>query len=87
MVAAQTILPTLTISGVALWFEYERSTAASATIQVVEYGGDLSAWTPVTIPEVSSGTVTITPGSISDHVKVTIPNQANQLFIRLKVSQ
>jgi hypothetical protein len=31
--------------------------------------------------------VEITPGSPSDRVKVTIPNQGNQIFVRLKVSQ
>jgi hypothetical protein len=63
------------------------SGAAPATTQVVEYGSDLTGWTQVAIPATSAGIVTITPGSPADRVKVTIPNQGNQLFVRLKVSQ
>jgi hypothetical protein len=87
MASSQTIQPTLTKSAGDWVFEYDRSDAAqSTTTQVVEYGSDLSGWTPVIIPAVSAGIVEITPGSPSDRVKVTIPNQGNQTFIRLKVS-
>jgi hypothetical protein len=60
---------------------------APATTQVVEYGSNLTGWTPVTIPATTAGIVTITPGSPSDHVKVTLPASGNQVFARLKVSQ
>jgi autotransporter-associated beta strand protein len=82
------ILPTFTNLGTASVFEYNRSDAAqSSTTQVVEYGNNLNGWTPVTIPASSAGMVEITPGTPSDRVKVTIPNQGNQTFIRLKVSK
>jgi hypothetical protein len=35
----------------------------------------------------SNGFVTITPGSPSDHVNVTLPNPGTKLFARLKVTQ
>ncbi|MEY4570468.1 MAG: hypothetical protein RLZZ398_1907, partial [Verrucomicrobiota bacterium] len=88
MVSSAAILPMFTNPGAAWVFEYNRSDAAqSSTTQVVEYGNNLSGWTPVTIPASSAGMVEITPGSPSDRVKVTIPNQGNQTFIRLKVSK
>ena len=88
MVSSQAIQPTFS-KPIADWvFEYNRSDAAQATTtQVVEYGSDLSGWTPVAIPETSFGIVEITPGSPSDHVKVTLPVGGNQTFTRLKVSQ
>jgi hypothetical protein len=88
MASSAAILPTFTNSGAAWVFEYNRSDAAqSSTTQVVEYGNNLSGWTPVTIPATSAGMVEITPDTPSDRVKVTIPNQGNQMFVRLKVSQ
>jgi hypothetical protein len=88
MASSAAILPTFTNPGAAWVFEYNRSDAAqSTTTQIVEYGNNLSGWTPVTIPASSAGMVEITPGSPSDRVKVTIPNQGNQIFVRLKVSQ
>ena len=88
MVSSQAILPKLAKSGGDWVFEYDRNDVSitPATMQIVEYGGDLSGWTPVVIPETSAGIVEITPGSPSDHVKVTIPNQGSQTFVRLKVS-
>ena len=88
MISSQALQPTLT-KPVSDWvFEYNRSDAAqSTTTQVVEYGNNLSGWTPVIIPASSSGIVTITPGSPSDRVKVTIPDQGSSTFVRLKVSQ
>jgi hypothetical protein len=53
----------------------------------VEYGSDLSGWILVIIPATSGGMVEITPGSPSDHVKVTIPTLGSQTFVRLKVSK
>ena len=88
-VSSQAILPVLAKSGGDWVFEYDRSdvSMAPATTQIVEYGSNLTGWTPVTIPATSAGIVTIMPGSPSDHVKVTIPTGGNQVFIRLKVSQ
>ena len=88
MVSSQAILPALTKPAGSWLFEYERSDAAQpSTTQVVEYGSDLTGWTPVTIPTTSAGIVTITPGSPSDHVVVTLPVGGSQQFVRLKVSQ
>jgi hypothetical protein len=89
MVSSQSVMPKLASLGGNWVFEYDRNDAsiAPATIQVVEYGSDLAGWTPVTIPTTSGGVVTITDGSSSDHVKVTLPAGGNQVFVRLKVSQ
>jgi hypothetical protein len=88
MVSSAAIQPTFTNPTADWVFEYNRSDAAQAsTTQVVEYGNDLNGWTPVIIPATSAGIVTITPGSPSDHVKVTIPAIGAQTFVRLKVSQ
>ncbi len=68
-------------------FSYDRShLAKSSTTQVVEYGSDLTGWTPLTIPADSAGAVTITPGASSDHVEVSVPPQGANGFVRLKVS-
>jgi hypothetical protein len=89
MTSSQAILPKLANSGGNWVFEYDRSdySLAPATTQVVEYGSNLTGWTPVTIPATTAGIVTITPGSPSDHVKVTLPASGNQVFVRLKVTQ
>jgi HEAT repeat protein len=90
LLPSSAILPTMTRSGTGAWlFEYERSnpSAPPATTQVVEYGSDLSGWTPVTIPATSADAVTITPGSSSDHVSVTIPDLGVTGFARLKVTK
>ena len=87
MAASRTILPALTHVGTAWSFEYDRSDAAqAATTQVVEYGSDLTGWTAITIPATSGGSVTITPGNPSDHVKVAIPTPGARTFARLKVT-
>jgi hypothetical protein len=88
LVSSQARLPVLTQAAGVWVFEYERSHAAlSATTQVVEYGSGLSGWTAVPVPAVSNGDVTITPGTLSDHVKVTLPAQEAHGFVRLKVNQ
>jgi autotransporter-associated beta strand protein len=88
MASSAAILPTFKNPGAVWIFEYNRSDAAqSSTTQVVEYGNNLSGWTPVIIPVSSSGIVEITSGTPSDRVKVTIPNQGAQTFVRLKVNQ
>ena len=89
MAPSQAILPKLTVSSGGAWaFEYDRSAASkSCTTQTVEYGDDLTGWTPVTIPQTTGGGVTITPGDTSDHVTVPVPAPAAHRFVRLKVSQ
>jgi len=89
MLASQAGLPVLRRSGGQWTFEYDRNgqSVTPATTQVVEYGGILSQWTPVAIPASSAGTVTITPGSPSDHVSVSIPDLGGKVFVRLKVTQ
>ena len=89
IVSTQAILPTLKKSATAWVFEYNRSNASlsPATVQVVEYGNELTGWTSLPIPTTSAGPVTITPGSSSDRVSVAIPNGGNKTFVRLKVSQ
>lgn len=89
MMSSQEIQPKLSNSGDGWVFQYDRSdlSLAPATTQVVEYGSDLIGWTPVAIPTTSAGIVTITPGSPSDHVKVSIPALGGQIFARLKVNQ
>jgi hypothetical protein len=89
MVSSQAIQPTLRKLTANWVFEYDRSdvSMAPATTQVVEYGNNLSGWTQVIIPALSAGIVEITSGSPSDKVKVTIPTNGTQTFIRLKVSK
>jgi hypothetical protein len=88
MTSSPNVLPKLTRSGNNWIFEYDRSDISlPATMQVVEYGGDLAGWIPVTIPAATAGSVTITPGTPSDHVTVTIPDQGARGCVRLKVTQ
>ncbi len=89
MAPSQTLLPKLTRPGGTWFYEYDRSDLAQppATIQEVEYGSDLLGWTPIAIPLTGAGpVVTITPGSPSDHVKVTLPAPGANGFVRLKVT-
>ena len=80
---------TLTLSGNNWLFDYNRSdlSLSPASTQVVEYGSDLTGWTTVTIPTTTAGIVTITPGSPSDHVTVTIASPGAKCFVRLKVTK
>ena len=88
MVSSQAIRPVLTHTGGVWAFEYERNgPSKSSTTQVVEYGDDLTGWTPLTIPADSGGDVTITPGTSSDHVEVALPALGATGFARLKVTQ
>ena len=89
MVASRTILPVLSKPSVAWVFEYERSNLSlpPATTQTVEYGDDLTGWTPLTIPATTAAPVTITPGDPTDHVQVTIPALGAKGYVRLKVTQ
>lgn len=82
------ILPKLAQAAGNWVFEYDRSgLSLEASTQVVEFGSDLTGWTPVDIPATSGRLVTITPGSPTTHVTVTIPATGVQIFFRLKVSQ
>ena len=88
MFSSSLALPKLTRSGNNWLFEYDRSDLSlPVTAQVVEYGSDLATWTTVAIPATSLGSVTITPGSPSDHVTVTIPNPGAKIFVRLKATK
>jgi hypothetical protein len=88
MQSSQAIRPKLTQSGGDWLFSYDRShLSKSSTTQVVEYGDDLTGWTPLYIPAESAGIVTITPGAISDLVEVVIPPQDGKCFIRLRASE
>jgi hypothetical protein len=89
MEPSRTILPVLTYAGGSWFYEYDRSDLSQppATLQEVEYSGDLAGWTAITVPLTTAAPVTITPGSPSDHVKVAIPNPGTKGFVRLKVTQ
>ena len=89
MVSSQAVQPALRKLAADWVFEYDCSdvSMAPATTQVVEYGNHHSGWTPVIIPALSAGIVEITSESSSDNVKVTIPANETQTFIRLKVSK
>ena len=88
MLSSPLALPKLTRSGNNWLFEYDRSDLSlPVTAQVVEYGSDLASWTTVAIPATSLGSVTITPGSPSDHVTVIIPSPGAKVFVRLKVTK
>jgi len=88
MVSSQAIRPVLTHTAGGWAFEYERnSPSKSSTTQVVEYGSDLTGWTVLPVPAATAGGVTITPGGLTDHVRVAIPNPGANGFVRLKVSR
>ena len=89
MVSSSSILPALSKPAASWTFDYDRSHASrpAATVQVVEYGDDLSGWSSVVIPLASAGNVTVAPGASSDHVTVTLPDMGTRGFVRLKVSQ
>ena len=88
MKSSRALLPKLTKPAGDWLFEYERSALSKfSTTQVVEYGSDLTLWTPLPVPAISAGYVTITPGTTSDHVKVTLPALGAGGCVRLKVSQ
>lgn len=89
MVSSREVLPKLA-SNAGVWvFEYYRNDFSRPpyTTQVVEYGNDLTTWTSVLVPSISSGDVTITDGGSLDHVKVVIPDQGRTVFARLRVAR
>jgi autotransporter-associated beta strand protein len=83
------ILPTLNASGTDFVFTFFRRADATGTIQVFQYGSNLSGWTDV--PIVNGGQVAITPDNPSagiDRVIVTISKGTNtKLFGRLSVTK
>jgi len=88
MNSAVKVLPKLTRSGTNWIFEYDRSDLSLSTImQVVEYSSEFGIWTPINIPSTSSGSVTIIPGSPSDHIRVVVPASGARMFMRLKVAK
>ena len=82
-------LPTSTTTGGNLVFSFKRNRASlpPATPQIVQYSNDMVHWNEITVPSNSSGAVTVNPGSIFDHVAVTISSSDPQTFVRLKVSE
>ena len=88
MISSQAIRPQLESSGGIWSFSYDRNVLSkSSTTQIVEYGSNLTGWTPLPVPATSAGAVMITPGAFLDHVKVSIPALGAHGFVRLKVSQ
>jgi Domain of unknown function (DUF2341)/Domain of unknown function (DUF5018)/Carbohydrate esterase, sialic acid-specific acetylesterase/Concanavalin A-like lectin/glucanases superfamily len=90
MMASTSVLPKLAVESGSWVFAYDRSdfSLGANTTQVVEYGSDLTGWTPlITIPATSAGIVTIEPGTPSDRVKVVLPSGPNRQFARLKVTR
>jgi hypothetical protein len=86
---SRAILPTLKRGPSGWLYEYDRSdlSAPPATTQMVEFSTNLVTWTQVNIPVASAGSVTITPGSPSDHVRVALPDLGRTGFVRLKVTE
>ncbi|PAW64012.1 MAG: hypothetical protein B9S38_16810 [Verrucomicrobiia bacterium Tous-C4TDCM] len=88
MISSQAIRPQLESTGGIWSFSYDRNVLSkSSTTQIVEYGSNLTGWTPLPVPATSAGAVVITPGASTDHVKVSIPSLGANGFVRLKVSQ
>jgi autotransporter-associated beta strand protein len=87
MTHSRAILPVLTKANSSWIFSYARSDLSLGnTTQIVEYSNDLQQWTPITINATSGNGVSITAGSPSDTVSVTIPATAGKpTFARLKV--
>ena len=88
MVSSQVIRPRPATTGGNWVFTYDRSNLSkSSTTQTVEYGNDLTGWTPLAIPAESNGRVTVTRGASSDRIEVKLPPQGASGFARLKVTQ
>ena len=67
--------------------EYDRADASIAIPQFIEYSYDLEQWFEVLIPETSAGNVTVTPGSGTDRVRVTIPASGSGGFVRFRATR
>jgi chondroitin-sulfate-ABC endolyase/exolyase len=97
------ILPKLTVTASHFEFTYQRrdDSLAPETIQVFQYGSDLTGWTDIIIPTASgsvgvgAGTVTVGAGTpsdaVTDTVTVSIPKEeagdGRMLFGRLRVTK
>jgi len=90
------ILPELAVTATDFEFTFARrdDSLAPETQQTFQFGSDLSGWTPIAIPtgpgviSVPPATVTVTPGTPADTVKVSIPKTSatdGRLFGRLRV--
>lgn len=79
------LLPTLSASGANLVFTYNRADAAAYLNPTVEFNTGLGgAWTTAVDP--GNSTISVTDGSPSDTITVTIPKGGNpSMFARLKV--
>ncbi len=93
-VSSQTILPTLNAAGTTFVFKYFRlDDSLTDTVQTFEYGSNLVGWTPIVIPAgstvVGAATITVTPGTPTDEISISIPKTeagaSAKLFGRLKV--
>ena len=89
MVRDSSILPTGIAPSSGSWiFEYDRNKdSVPGVTQVVEYTTNFVDWTKVTIPQDTSGSVTITPGVNTDHVSVAIPVSGSSGFARLLATE
>ncbi|MES2477145.1 MAG: autotransporter-associated beta strand repeat-containing protein [Verrucomicrobiota bacterium] len=91
--APSAVLPTLNTSGANLVFTYSRLDASLAdTVQTFQYGSDLSgAWTNIIVPtasgSVGAATVTVTDGTPTDTVQISVPKSGAKMFGRLKVAK
>ncbi len=88
LASSQSILPTQDSSGANLVFTFTRRTESKDdTTQTFQYGSNLVGWTNLPIPAASAvDPVTITPGTPTELVVITIPKGANTtLFGRLQI--
>lgn len=87
LVPSSSARPGLLKTGAEWAYEYDRrdSSRHPGTEQVVEYSNDLVRWTPVTVPTVSSGVVTVSDQGLFDRVRVRLPSSTDELFVRLRV--
>ncbi len=89
MVPSPGQLPVGTAPSAGSWhFEYHRNKeSVPGVTQIVEYTTDFATWTQVAIPATTAGTVTVTPGTNTDHVSVAIPVIGTAGFARLVISE
>ena len=94
--ADNTILPTshpATSGPTGIVFEFDRLQDASSVAYVVEYAPDLSnstTWTSAAVNGVGQNGATVGTGesprgSNFDHITVTIPTNAERIFVRLRL--
>ena len=83
------VTPSVSHHGEEIVFEYNRSDQSRppVTTQVVQYSSDLKHWVSVVVPAASNSEVMITDNGAFDHVRVTIANAGEKLFMRLGVTE